>query len=376
MSEPAALCSPEDLQPPVTGDTEEVDAVVVDSTADVVPAVRDARAVVPAVQAAAVAATGFVAGAAAAGLVRRRRRSRDLARAGSRRRIGVRGQRGSGTGGELVQIVGSRSLLVDVHLLGGESLSESSSAGRAAPGGASPRPFPLPARREAWTVCCAAAGGARTFAARRRGAGRGAHRAERPRTVCCSVRARAERAAAEYGIARMRFALGVDEDLGPFRGASRAIRYIGRSLRRRPWLRVWRRPEPFEALAWAVCEQLIEYERAAAIERRVVSRLGRRWAGGEGLGGWPARRAHAGGAGGRGSGAAAVAAIWRARARCRSCAPRAKSPAGVSTCAAPSTSAVGAGCARSQASGLGLWRCSRYTDRAVTTRFPRATWGC
>lgn len=103
----------------ITGDTEEVDAVVVDSTADVVPAVRDARAVVPAVQAAAVAATGFVAGAAAAGLVRRRRRSRDLARAGSRRRIGVRGQRGSGTVGELVQIVGSRSLLVDVHLLGG-----------------------------------------------------------------------------------------------------------------------------------------------------------------------------------------------------------------------------------------------------------------
>jgi hypothetical protein len=118
VSEPAHSARPEDLQPPVTGDTEEVDAVVVDS-ADVVPAVRDARAVVPAVQAAAVAATGFVAGAAAAGLVRRRRRSRDLARAGSRRRIGVRGQRGSGTVGELVQIVGSRSLLVDVHLLGG-----------------------------------------------------------------------------------------------------------------------------------------------------------------------------------------------------------------------------------------------------------------
>jgi 3-methyladenine DNA glycosylase/8-oxoguanine DNA glycosylase len=41
-------------------------------------------------------------------------------------------------------------------------------------------------------------------------------------------------------------------------------------------LRVRRRPEPFEALAWAICEQLIEYERAAAIERRVVAALGRR----------------------------------------------------------------------------------------------------
>jgi 3-methyladenine DNA glycosylase/8-oxoguanine DNA glycosylase len=40
-----------------------------------------------------------------------------------------------------------------------------------------------------------------------------------------------------------------------------------------------RRPEPFEALAWAICEQLIEFERAAAIQRRIVARLGPRWAG-------------------------------------------------------------------------------------------------
>jgi hypothetical protein len=104
--------------PAVTGDTEEVDAVVVEGTA--LPVVRDVRAVVPAVQAAAVAATGFVAGAAAAGLVRRRRRRRELARSGPRRRVGVRAQRrAGGAAGELVQIVGSRSLLVDVHLLGG-----------------------------------------------------------------------------------------------------------------------------------------------------------------------------------------------------------------------------------------------------------------
>ncbi len=90
--------------------------------------------------------------------------------------------------------------------------------------------------------------------------------------------ARAEdRAAADHGIARMRFALGVDEDLSAFRRRFLRDPLIGASLRRRPWLRISRRPEPFEALAWAICEQLIEFERAAAIQRRVVSVLGRRW---------------------------------------------------------------------------------------------------
>jgi 3-methyladenine DNA glycosylase/8-oxoguanine DNA glycosylase len=42
---------------------------------------------------------------------------------------------------------------------------------------------------------------------------------------------------------------------------------------------VGRRPDPFEALTWAICEQLIEYERAAAIQRRIVAVLGRRGAG-------------------------------------------------------------------------------------------------
>jgi DNA-3-methyladenine glycosylase II len=90
------------------------------------------------------------------------------------------------------------------------------------------------------------------------------------------------RTVALYGIERMRFALGVDDDLKAFRRSFARDPLIGRSLRRRPWLRVRRRPEPFEALAWAICEQLIEYERAAAIERRVVFRLGRRWVGWEG----------------------------------------------------------------------------------------------
>jgi 3-methyladenine DNA glycosylase/8-oxoguanine DNA glycosylase len=81
--------------------------------------------------------------------------------------------------------------------------------------------------------------------------------------------------AAAHGIARMRFALGVDEDLRAFHTRFARDPLIGESVRRRPWLRVRRRPEPWEALAWAVCEQLIEFERAAAIERRIVRRLGR-----------------------------------------------------------------------------------------------------
>jgi len=87
-------------------------------------------------------------------------------------------------------------------------------------------------------------------------------------------------AAAAYGIERMRFALGVDEDLRPFLREFAADPLIGRSVRRRPWLRVTRRPDPFEALVCAICEQLIEYQRAAAIERRLLRALGRRWAGG------------------------------------------------------------------------------------------------
>ena len=87
------------------------------------------------------------------------------------------------------------------------------------------------------------------------------------------------REAALHGIARMRFALGVEDDLRPFLRRFAGDPLLGRSLRRRPWLRASRRPEPFEALVWAICEQLIEYERAAAIERRVVAALGRRWVG-------------------------------------------------------------------------------------------------
>ncbi len=79
---------------------------------------------------------------------------------------------------------------------------------------------------------------------------------------------------AEWGIERMRQALGVDHDLRPFHERFRFDPLIGRALRADPALRVVGRPVAFEALAWAICEQLIEYERAAAIQRRLVARLG------------------------------------------------------------------------------------------------------
>lgn len=84
------------------------------------------------------------------------------------------------------------------------------------------------------------------------------------------------RDAAEEALARMRFALGLDDDLRDFYERFRDDPLIGASVRARPWLRVTRRPEPFEALAWAVTEQLIDYPRAAAIQRAIVRALGPR----------------------------------------------------------------------------------------------------
>jgi 3-methyladenine DNA glycosylase/8-oxoguanine DNA glycosylase len=82
--------------------------------------------------------------------------------------------------------------------------------------------------------------------------------------------------ACDEAIARMRFALGVDDDLRPFYERFRFDPLIGPVLRATPWLRPTRRPEPFEALAWAITEQLIDYPRAAEIQRRIVRRFGRR----------------------------------------------------------------------------------------------------
>ncbi len=116
------------------GDTEEIDAlpVLADESRLVHPYAlpaappayrRSVGVALPAVQAVAVAAGGFVAGVAVVGLVHRRQRNASApaqARRGGRgARRGSRSKRGASKAGELVQIVSSRSLLVDVHLLAG-----------------------------------------------------------------------------------------------------------------------------------------------------------------------------------------------------------------------------------------------------------------
>jgi 3-methyladenine DNA glycosylase/8-oxoguanine DNA glycosylase len=97
--------------------------------------------------------------------------------------------------------------------------------------------------------------------------------------VAGAVRLRAEapsRECALYAVERMRFALGLDHDIRPFVRRFRWDPLIGPILRRRPWIRPLRRPEPFEALAWAITEQLIESTRASEIQRRLTRRYGRR----------------------------------------------------------------------------------------------------
>src|SRR5919199_4786738 len=94
-----------------------------------------------------------------------------------------------------------------------------------------------------------------------------------------AVRLRAEAPttdAAAWGVDRMRFALGVDHDVRPFQRAFRHDPLVGPVIRRKPWLRPIRRPEPFEALAWAITEQLIDAERAVRIQRALTRRFGRR----------------------------------------------------------------------------------------------------
>jgi 3-methyladenine DNA glycosylase/8-oxoguanine DNA glycosylase len=89
--------------------------------------------------------------------------------------------------------------------------------------------------------------------------------AEGPDGGCC-----------DEAVERTRFWLGLDDDLSGFHARFRDDPVIGPVVRAQPWLRAPRRPEPFEALAWAITEQLIDFPRAAAIQRRIVFRLGRR----------------------------------------------------------------------------------------------------
>jgi len=88
-----------------------------EETVDAVPVVDEVRTLeraqprLPASKAAAVAVTGFVAGAATVVAISAR----------AKRRGGVvRPRRRSGAGAETFSIVGTRSVLLDIHLLGRE----------------------------------------------------------------------------------------------------------------------------------------------------------------------------------------------------------------------------------------------------------------
>jgi DNA-3-methyladenine glycosylase II len=82
--------------------------------------------------------------------------------------------------------------------------------------------------------------------------------------------------AAEEAIVRLRFAVGVDDDLHDFHARFRDDAVIGRAVRANPRLRVRRKCHPWEALVAAITEQLIDFDRAVAIQRRLIARLGRR----------------------------------------------------------------------------------------------------
>ena len=86
----------------------------------------------------------------------------------------------------------------------------------------------------------------------------------------------ASEAVARAGISRMRFAVGIDDDLAEFYARFRDDPVIGRAVRARPWLRVRRQVSPWEALMWAITEQLIDMPRAVAIQRAMIRALGRR----------------------------------------------------------------------------------------------------
>src|SRR5438132_1041182 len=90
------------------GEEEIVDGLPV--VAEVRPVERLSPAALPAVQAAAAAATGFVAGAATIALVRRHRAKKQARPARAQRRVQRRPV-------EMLPIVASRTFLVDVHVL-------------------------------------------------------------------------------------------------------------------------------------------------------------------------------------------------------------------------------------------------------------------
>ena len=225
------------------------------------------RAVVPAVQAAALAATGL------------RRRRRD-----GRGRLAPPHQ----AGGQEAQAARAarRDRVVELVPDRRPPAAPRLTCPRAIPGRATPGPArsvrsvlvrevvraalgAVPARRRRrWTGSRAGAAtgscGCCTWTARRSWSpspGRSSPRGRRRRRP----RARGSRGCASRS--------GIDDDLADFHARFRDDPLIGRAVRARPWLRVRRNPDPWETLMWAITEQLIDMPRAIAIQRRMIARL-------------------------------------------------------------------------------------------------------
>jgi 3-methyladenine DNA glycosylase/8-oxoguanine DNA glycosylase len=79
----------------------------------------------------------------------------------------------------------------------------------------------------------------------------------------------------------MSFVCGLQHDLSTFHARFRSDPLLGPVIRRWPMIRPERKAEPFEALAFAITEQLIEGGRAYEIQRRLIRGWGRRSACGE-----------------------------------------------------------------------------------------------
>ena len=86
----------------------------------------------------------------------------------------------------------------------------------------------------------------------------------------------AEEAELQIAIERIRFSLAVEDDLKDFYDAFKHDPLLGPTIRHKPWVRPRRRAWPWEALCWAITEQLIQVSRAAEIQRRIVRRWGPR----------------------------------------------------------------------------------------------------
>src|SRR3954451_2816002 len=85
---------------------------------------------------------------------------------------------------------------------------------------------------------------------------------------------------AELAIAieRIRFSLAVEDEMDEFYDAFKRDPLLGPTIHHKPWVRPRRRAWPWEALCWAITEQLIQVSRAAEIQRRIVRRWGPRTA--------------------------------------------------------------------------------------------------